>query len=53
MQAEEAIQAAVILRPGKIEMQSFPQPEIPEDALLIKVDATGVCGTDKHAYLGH
>jgi len=51
MQGE--VKAVVIDEPGSMGMQSFPMPEIDDDALLIKVDAAGVCGTDKHVYLGH
>ena len=47
------VKAVVMTEPGSMEMQSFPKPEIAEDALLLKVDAAGVCGSDKHAYLGH
>jgi threonine dehydrogenase-like Zn-dependent dehydrogenase len=47
------VKAAVMVKPGSMEMRSFPKPEIGDDALLLKVDASGVCGSDKHAYLGH
>jgi threonine dehydrogenase-like Zn-dependent dehydrogenase len=47
------VKAVVMVEPGKMEMRDFPKPEIAEDALLLKVDATGVCGSDKHSYLGH
>ena len=53
MQVEGAVEAVVIDKPGSMRIRSFPLPEIAEDALLLKVDAAGVCGTDKHAYLGH
>ena len=49
----EKVEAVVIDEPGSMRMQTFPRPEIADDALLLKVDAAGVCGTDKHAYLGH
>jgi threonine dehydrogenase-like Zn-dependent dehydrogenase len=47
------VKAAVMVEPGSMEMRNFPKPEIAEDALLLKVDAAGVCGSDKHTYLGH
>ena len=47
------VKAAVMVEPGNMEMRSFPKPEIAEDSLLLKVYAAGVCGSDKHAYLGH
>ena len=40
--------AWVILEPGKMELQEFAIPEIPDDGALLKVEACGVCGTDKH-----
>jgi L-iditol 2-dehydrogenase len=46
------VKAAVLVRPGKIEIQEFPKPEIKKGAALCKVIAAGVCGTDKHSYNG-
>jgi len=43
----------VMIRAGKIELQEFELAKVAEDAALLKVEACGVCGTDKHAYLGH
>jgi len=47
------VKAVVMTEPGRMEMRDFPKPKIAEDAMLIKVDATGVCGSDMHSYLGH
>lgn len=47
------VTAAVMVEPGKIELRSFPKPELEDDALLMRVDQVGVCGSDKHMYLGH
>jgi len=44
--------AWVMTKPGKLELQEFEVPKVAEDAALLKVEACGVCGTDKHAYLG-
>jgi len=44
--------AWVMLKPGKLEMQEFHVPDIPEDGALLKIEACGICGTDKHAYVG-
>ncbi|MEM7320995.1 MAG: alcohol dehydrogenase catalytic domain-containing protein, partial [Pseudomonadota bacterium] len=36
-----------------LEFQDMPDP-VPEDGeVLIQVDASGICGSDMHAYLGH
>lgn len=40
------------LEPGCMELQERPVPQIQEDEVLIKVKATGVCGTDLHIYHG-
>jgi threonine dehydrogenase-like Zn-dependent dehydrogenase len=45
--------AAVLARTGSIEIRELPLPEIgPYDGLL-RVEATGVCGSDVAAYHGH
>ncbi len=40
------MKAAVLVRPGKIELQELPDPSPPEDGLVMKVEACGVCGSD-------
>ncbi|WP_424929156.1 zinc-dependent alcohol dehydrogenase [Amaricoccus tamworthensis] len=30
-----------------------PDPEVPEGHALVKIAASGICGSDMHAYLGH
>ena len=53
MKTVASVKAAVMGELGSIRIESFPRPEIAEDAFLLKVDATGICGSDSHAYLGH
>lgn len=43
----------VMLEPGKIELEEFDLPKIAEDTALLKVEACGVCGTDKHCFSGY
>jgi len=45
--------AWVMVEPGKVVMEEFEIPKIAEDCALLKVEACGICGTDKHVYLGH
>jgi len=45
--------AWVIHEPGRIVMEEFEIPKVAEDGALLKVEACGICGTDKHIYLGH
>ena len=47
------VTAAVMVEPGRIELQSFERPTPESDSLLMKVDELGICGSDKHMYLGH
>jgi D-arabinose 1-dehydrogenase-like Zn-dependent alcohol dehydrogenase len=46
------VKAAVTTRPGRIEAQEFPYPEIGDDAMVIALEMCGICGTDKHTYRG-
>lgn len=46
------VRAAVLVEPGRVEIQRFPMPTIGEDDALLRVEATGVCGTDWAAYTG-
>ncbi len=47
------VQAALMLQPGQIELREFEKPNPETDALLLQVDSVGICGSDKHMYLGH
>ena len=47
------VQAAVMLQPGQIEIREFEKPTPADDAFLLQVDKVGICGSDKHMYLGH
>jgi L-iditol 2-dehydrogenase len=46
------VRAAVMVRPGRLEIQSFPFPDLEDGAVLLKVEMCGVCGTDKHTWRG-
>jgi L-iditol 2-dehydrogenase len=48
-----SVNAAVMTEPGTIELREFPKPEIADDEILLKVERTGICGSDKHMYAGH
>lgn len=47
------VRAAVMVAPGQIEVRTFPLPEVQESAVLIEMEMSGICGTDKHTYGGH
>ncbi|NLG29127.1 MAG: alcohol dehydrogenase catalytic domain-containing protein, partial [Chloroflexi bacterium] len=44
--------AAVMVRPGLIEVREFPVPALEDGAILLRVDMCGICGTDKHTWRG-
>jgi L-iditol 2-dehydrogenase len=46
------VKAAVMTAPGKVEVQMLPYPQLERGALILKTEMSGICGTDKHAYLG-
>lgn len=46
------VKAAVMTAPGKIEIQEFPYPKVERGAMLLKMELSGICGTDKHSYRG-
>jgi len=46
----EKMLAAVKVGPKQTELREFPLPDIPDDAGLLKVDVSGVCGTDVSTY---
>ena len=47
------VQAAVMLQPGQIEIREYDKPSPEDDSLILQVDKVGICGSDKHMYLGH
>lgn len=46
------VKAAVLVGPGRYEIQEFARPELPDGSLLMEIELSGICGTDKHTYLG-
>jgi L-iditol 2-dehydrogenase len=46
------VKAAVLVEPGKIEIQEFPRPQLGKGAAIAKMVLSGICGTDKHSYKG-
>jgi L-iditol 2-dehydrogenase len=42
------VRAAVLVRPGRIELQERPRPEPGPGEVLVQVTAVGICGSDVH-----
>lgn len=52
MPAQSAL-AATLVEPGHYELREYPLPEPAPGCLLVKMEVSGICGTDKHTYQGH
>ena len=48
----DRVRAAVLTAPGRYEVQEFDRPALPDGALLMEIELSGICGTDKHTYQG-
>lgn len=49
----ERVKAVVMTGPGKVECQYLPYPDhLEPGAMIVKVEMSGICGTDKHAFDG-
>jgi threonine dehydrogenase-like Zn-dependent dehydrogenase len=45
--------AATLIAPGRLEMRRYPYPDqLEPGAVLLRMLASGICGTDKHTYRG-
>jgi L-iditol 2-dehydrogenase len=48
-----SVRAATLLAPRRLEVRSYPYPAALEPgAVLLRMLASGICGTDKHTYRG-
>lgn len=49
----KTVKAAVMVAPGKMETRNLPYPDhLEPGAVLVKMEMSGICGTDKHAFRG-
>ena len=52
-QKPKTVKAAVMVAPEKMETQHLPYPDhLEPGAVIVKMEMSGICGTDKHAYNG-
>jgi L-iditol 2-dehydrogenase len=49
---KKQVKAAVMVEPGRMEVESFSYPEPRRGAMVIEMEMSGICGTDKHAFKG-
>lgn len=47
-----SVTAVVFEGPGELTVEEFPYPEIDADEILLEVELSGICGTDKNNYRG-
>jgi threonine dehydrogenase-like Zn-dependent dehydrogenase len=47
-----SVRAAVIEAPGRFSVGSFPDPACEPGAVLLRIEHSGICGTDKHTWRG-
>lgn len=47
------MRAAVLVEPGRFEIQNRPRPVAQADEVLLRVERVGICGTDLHIFHGH
>ncbi len=46
------VRAAVVHAPGRFAVDTFPEPEPGPGAVLLRMQFSGICGTDKHTWRG-
>jgi threonine dehydrogenase-like Zn-dependent dehydrogenase len=44
--------AATLVKPGQYEIREYPLPEPAPGCVLVRMEMSGICGTDKHTYQG-
>ncbi len=49
-ESSSSMPAAVLLKPGQIEIQTRPVPSPSPDEILVRIACVGVCGSDIHYY---
>ncbi len=48
-----AVLAATLIEPGRYEVREYPLPDPEPGCLLVRMQVSGICGTDKHTYQGY
>jgi threonine dehydrogenase-like Zn-dependent dehydrogenase len=50
--SSKSVLAATLVEPGRYELREYPLPETAPGCVLVKIEMSGICGTDKHTYQG-
>lgn len=48
-----SVLAATLIEPGRYEIREYPLPDPAPGCVLVKMEVSGICGTDKHTYQGY
>jgi threonine dehydrogenase-like Zn-dependent dehydrogenase len=51
--AATGVLAATLVKPGQYEIREYPLPEPAPGCALVKMEMSGICGTDKHTFQGY
>jgi L-iditol 2-dehydrogenase len=51
--AAQRVLAATLVKPGQYEIREYPLPEPAPGCVLVKMELSGICGTDKHTFQGY
>jgi threonine dehydrogenase-like Zn-dependent dehydrogenase len=51
--SSESVLAATLVQPGHYEVREYPLPTPGPGCVLVKMELSGICGTDKHTYQGY
>jgi L-iditol 2-dehydrogenase len=51
MSAQSSL-AATLIKPGQYEIREYPLPDPAPGCVLVKMEMSGICGTDKHTFQG-
>ena len=51
--AATGVLAATLVKPGQYEIREYPLPEPAPGCVLVKMEMSGICGTDKHTFQGY
>ena len=46
------VKSVVLEAKGKLSLKSFPYPELKKNCAIIRMEYSGICGTDKHSFEG-
>src|ERR1700675_4963911 len=49
----QSVLAATLVEPGHYEIREYPLPDPAPGCVLVKMEVSGICGTDKHTYQGY